>query len=481
MSKQKNRIQNKEEYKLLDIDSLNFSVRLKNVAHENNLKTLYELVDCYNSGEFERMKNVGPTTINELLSFESLSVIVQKEKTSQKAAMFFNDETFPTEFLEKDVDDFVFNGVLLNYLKNHSINKIKDLFELSSREMLSWQHFGRVKEELVLDFKRRLLNGDKCFIWGNNIKKTNEIEASREIDFQILTVLKKEYGLKFVWLSDWFDVSRQMIDQKIQTAKRNRIGKWCGYSYTEQEKNTVIEMLKDKQLNYREGCEFYYFLKNGNGKFAILIVNKDSIRCFFDEDIDTSFKEFILNNRFNELDFREFEIRANGTEVSLLRKIHFVPNREDLVDFVAYAKLHKMSRDEYSNFLTGKPYAFDFTITDDKICQFFDEHLNKEGKVYISSDPINQWIKSYASRNGYKISEFIEFYGYQSALSSDLLTTEGAKKRHLETIKNYIVHDNVVFIPTYCDFYKLLNSYSASKGKTITEYVSELGYERILM
>ena len=111
---------------------------------------------------------------------------------------------------------------------------------------------------------------------------------------------------------------------------------------------------------------------------------------------------------------------------------------------------------------------------------FFDEHLNEDGKVYISSDPSNQWIKSYVSRKGYGIADFIALYGYQSALAGDGLTAEGARKRHLERIKDFIVSDNIVYIPTYTDFYRVLNSYSAKRGISISEYVEELGYERTL-
>ena len=47
---------NDEKYKLIDIDSLDFSVRLRNVAHRNGIRTLYDLVESYNSGEFEKMR-----------------------------------------------------------------------------------------------------------------------------------------------------------------------------------------------------------------------------------------------------------------------------------------------------------------------------------------------------------------------------------------------------------------------------------------
>lgn len=64
---------NDEKYKLIDIDSLDFSVRLRNVAHRNGIRTLYDLVESYNSGEFEKMRNVGANTVQELLDFDLVS------------------------------------------------------------------------------------------------------------------------------------------------------------------------------------------------------------------------------------------------------------------------------------------------------------------------------------------------------------------------------------------------------------------------
>ena len=64
---------NDEKYKLIDIDSLDFSVRLRHVAHRNGIRTLYDLVESYNSGEFEKMRNVGANTVQELLDFDLVS------------------------------------------------------------------------------------------------------------------------------------------------------------------------------------------------------------------------------------------------------------------------------------------------------------------------------------------------------------------------------------------------------------------------
>lgn len=471
---------NDEKYKLIDIDSLDFSVRLRNVAHRNGIHTLYDLVESYNSGEFEKMRNVGANTVQELLDFDILSAEVPQEDVIPEVETANIDEILSLDILESSIDKYVYDIALFNHLRKHEISKIRDMMSLAAVDMLSWQRFGRVKVDLVVEFQRRALVGDICYIIGGEVKKPDEIEPSRELDVQILLTLKNEYGFKYTWICEWFGVTRQWVDQKIKKAGKAHTGKWDGFSYTDAEAAIVLDMLKNKQTIYKSGDEFFYFLKNSTGKIALVLVNQDNIRCFFDEDISGELKDYIFSNRLNELDFRELEIADNGSDVSILRTIYFVPAKEEVLEFGSFAKKRGMSREEYAVFLTGKPYANDFTITDVEICKFFDEHTNEDGKVYISSDPSNQWIKSYASRKGYGIADFIAFYGYQSALAGDGLTAEGAHKRHLNKIKDYIVRDNIVYIPTYTDFYRVLNSYSAKRGISISEYIEELGYERTL-
>lgn len=65
-------------------------------------------------------------------------------------------------------------------------------------------------------------------------------------------------------------------------------------------------------------------------------------------------------------------------------------------------------------------------VTDKQATVFFEENM-VDGKVYISSDPSNQWIRSLASRNGYSIKDFIELFGRGSKLDGTELTTDGPK------------------------------------------------------
>ena len=481
-------IQNNEEYKLIKLDELDFSARLYNVARRNSLNTLFDLIESYNSGDFAKLRNVGKNTVEELekYDFSTISTIYtdDEEKQGDTNEVIQNsidwEDVLPASYLNDSIENYIFDNLLINIFRGQEKMTMRDVLQLSDDEMCELQRVGQAKRQLVIELRDRALNGEECVILGGEVKAVNEIEPTREIDSYVLNLLKNEFGLRYVWLCDWYGVTRQRVEQKVKKASRTRIGKWCGFGYSDSEENTLIDMLKDGKTEYSNEEGFFYYLTNGEGNYAILIVNATGIRCMFEKDIHGDLKDYILNNRLNELSFRELEIASNGAAVSLLKVEHFVPDNKDITDFSSFAKKRQMSREEYAIFLTGKPYARDFSITDDDILDFFEKHLNDQGKVYISADPSNQWIKSYASRKGYKISEFIKLYGYQSALDSDTLTSEGARRRHLETIKNYVVRDNVVYVPAYCDFYKILNAYSFKRGMTISDYVAELGYERTL-
>lgn len=116
-------------------------------------------------------------------------------------------------------------------------------------------------------------------------------------------------------------------------------------------------------------------------------------------------------------------------------------------------------------------------MTDDQITAYFDENL-VDGKVYISSDPKNQWIRLLASRNGYAIKDFIELFGYEPRMDGTELTTDGARKRHVEELKQCIVHDNVIYFPTDSRIYRVLSTYCHNKGYVLNDYIKSLGFER---
>lgn len=139
-----------------------------------------------------------------------------------------------------------------------------------------------------------------------------------------------------------------------------------------------------------------------------------------------------------------------------------------------------MSLDDYVQFLVGLPYLSGKSITDEQIIEFFEKNLD-DGKVYISSDSSNQWIRSYASRNGYILKDFIEFYGYTVATLDSYDRSANTRLAHIEELKKYIVYDNVIYIDTFSLIYKKITSYASHVGKTLNEYIKDLGFKRTMI
>lgn len=172
---------------------------------------------------------------------------------------------------------------------------------------------------------------------------------------------------------------------------------------------------------------------------------------------------------------RELAGESDGRVINVLTKPFYRPDNPER--FRANAQFRGMTSDEYAVFISGYPYLDQRSVTDEQIVAFMKENM-VDGKVYISSDPKNQWIRSIASRNGYTIKSFIELYGFESRLDGSELTSDAAKERHREELRQYVVHDNVVYFPTDSHIYKVLQTYTYKSGTDLNSYIRSLGFER---
>ena len=58
------------------------------------------------------------------------------------------------------------------------------------------------------------------------------------------------------------------------------------------------------------------------------------------------------------------------------------------------------------------------------------------------------------------------------------MNIKDAKERHIEELRQYIVHDNVVYFSTDSRIYKVLHAYAYNKGLNVNSYIKSLGFER---
>lgn len=167
-----------------------------------------------------------------------------------------------------------------------------------------------------------------------------------------------------------------------------------------------------------------------------------------------------------------------GEIVYILKEPYFRPF--DMYKYRALAQRRDMSLDEYAQFISGVPYFGGKNITDEQIIAFFEDNLF-EGKVYISSDASNQWIRSYAYRNGYTLKSFVELYGYETTSVDGHDKTTYAKQAHIEELKKHIVYDNVIYVDTFSPIYRTISVYAQKRGQGINDYIEELGFKRTMI
>ena len=216
-------------------------------------------------------------------------------------------------------------------------------------------------------------------------------------------------------------------------------------------------------------------MNNGQDDFVCLFIYENEIKCFFLNDLPGEIREQVIGKKMHMYTERELAGESNGRIINVLTKPFYCPDNHER--FRVNAQLRGMTANEYAIFISGKPYLDPRSITDEQIISFMQENM-VDGKVYISSDPKNQWIRSIASRNGYTIKSFIELYGFESRFDSSKLTSDAVKERHREELRQYVIRDNIVYFPTDSHIYKVLQTYTYKSGMDINCYIRSLGFER---
>lgn len=167
-------------------------------------------------------------------------------------------------------------------------------------------------------------------------------------------------------------------------------------------------------------------MNDRQGDLSCIFVYENEIKCFFLADLPESLQQMIMDINFHRFSERELSGEADGDIVYCIKKPYFMPKYPE--KFRINAQLRGLSADDYAIYLSGYPIGDARAVNDNQIVAFFQGNLI-DGKVYIFSDPKNQWIRSLASGNGYAIKDFIELYGFESKLDGTELTSDGARER----------------------------------------------------
>lgn len=463
-----------ENEMIIHIDELDISRGAKKLLHINNVRTLNELADC-NFQEIASVQGVSPSVLKELsLLRERLPEIFERFENKKSGTL-----DLPDEIKDKAIDELPLGRRAMNALMRSGIHTVEELARLTGKELMSVPNLGKTS---IGEIRSAL---DAIITNGSVNPAVQEMSSQPEVlpavedgfDYSIIDILQEKFFFKPVSMAAWFGISRQSIYSIIEKRSVKRRSVWTGKALLEQERVILEQMISSQKMEYSDGEITCCCVNNRQDDFVCLFIQNKRVKCFFLSDLPGEIQSLIADANMHRYSQAELSGAAEGDIVYRFREPYFVPRH--LNEFRAAAHMRSMHDDEYARFLSGYPYLEKRATTDEEIVEYLRQNL-VDGKVYLSSDPKHQWIRSIASRHGYSIAELIELYGFQPMHDGEHLTTEGARKRHIEALSQLVVRDNQVYLPTYSHIYKIINTYCYNKNIAINDYVRTLGFERTL-
>lgn len=485
-----------DDIKDFSIDEIPFSNRASNALKRANVVSVGDMIRM-SQKDIMGLSNVGVLTRNDITT--AINAIIEEGRAyflhpflsngDSKAPEYIFDLEERRQLIEKamatvgykPIEEIAFSTRAYNRLKSARINTVTELLKMTESDIANLKNVGTLTKNEIMDIIDAILNKGADYFSSETINEviTEQEEVVRQFgkgfDFDVIDILTKQFFFKPIRMTEWFGLSRQGIYNAIDKRSPKRREIWTGKTLTNQECSVLTTLVQKKTFEYNDDKMICCCLNNRKDNLACLFIYEEEIKCFFLKDLPKKLQQIIIKSNYHKYTERELAGEADGRVIYVIRKPFFLPTFSD--KFRANAKLREMTSDEYSMFISGYPLGDQRNVSDEQIISFFEKNF-VDGKVYLSSDPKNHWIRSLASRNGYSIKEFIELYGYESKLDGTELTTDGARERHIEELKQCIVHDNVVYFPTDSKIYRLLQTYSYNKGTTMTKYLKELGFER---
>lgn len=418
------RITNSEEYKDIPTVGLGLSTRTYHCLRRKKLDTLYDIIENYDS--LPSIRNMGVkclAEIDELLERISQTGVSEflREKSMNDDGTDFPEEVaeqtvdLPEAILSRPASDLHVSVRILHSFQKEGIDTIAQVFALTPRAILNLYNMGALSAKQLQEQLQLLLEmGEYYFVSDTDTEDQpgdDPAISKREFDTQTVKILHDGYGLKTIWLSEWYGLSRQSIYNKL--AKEKNKGNWRNKALEAEERLVITEMINERLFYAEKDGVRYYLLNNMKDDCAYLIVSDEDIKCFFLADLPEALQARVKKQKLHMLS--EAEIKALdtlGKKVSILKKQYFMP--DDSVTFNRLANLRDLSVDEYSLFLFGLPHcSSNTTVTDDRIIAFLEENT-VNGQTFIPNTPEAQWIRSYIARSPYNSDEFMALYGFSA-------------------------------------------------------------------
>lgn len=453
------------------IESLGLGTRATNALRRGGIHTAGALIQMSQKDIFE-LRNVGVLSREEITkAIESIvqsGKIVYHEREEESKAII---ETAPessrlSELLPEiesiRLDDVPFSVRARNALKRANIQTADELVQMSEKDIMGLRNVGAQTRDEILAVINAIIREGRAYF--DNLTSQYDQKhgdepivesASKGFDFAVIDILTERFGFKPAKMTEWFGLSRQSVYNALEKRLPQRRSTWTGKAISESELSILAKLIENKSFDYTDDEVTCCCMNNRQDDFVCLFIYENEIKCLFLKDLPYEIREQVVSKKMHMYTERELAGESDGRVINVLTKPFYRPDNPER--FRANAQFRGMTSDEYAVFVSGYPYLDQRSVTDEQIVASMKENM-VDGKVYISSDPKNQWIRSIASRNGYTIKSFIELYGFESRLDGSELTSDAAKERHREELRQYVVHDNVVYFPTDSHIYKVLQT-----------------------
>ncbi len=476
------------------IERLRLSTRAARALKNGGVHTVGKLIQM-SQRDILKLRNVGVESGEEIKNaiervLESGNIVYRKCEDSKEIIIEPAPKSGKMPGLAPENESISLNDIRFSTRARHAlvigkIRTVDELVQMSERDIKSLYGVGTQTCEEILAVIDALIKNGKVDYTRSELDESQEhgepenepVEefAGKGFDFDVIDILTEKFGFKPAKMADWLGLTRQSVYNALEKRLPKRRSVWTGKELSESERSILAEMIENKNFDYTDDEAACCSMNNGQGSFVCLFICENEIKCFFLSDLPEDIREQLAAKKMNICSERELAGESDGEIVKILTKPYFRPNNPE--KFRANAQAREMTVDEYALFMSGYHFIDSRNVTDDQIITFMKENM-VDGKVYISSDKKNQWIRSIASRSGYSMKDFIELYGFESWLDGSELTPDGAKERHIKELKKYIVHDNAVYFPSDSNIYRVLQTYAGKYGTSIDDYVRSLGFER---
>lgn len=301
-----------------------------------------------------------------------------------------------------------------------------------------------------------------------------------ELDPEAIRKLYYEYQMTNQEISDMTSGTKANVNKVLHHGIKHYTS-WEIKKLLEEYEKIFKKMLLQHKFSYLDKkTQTQFLIKNCvDGKICFIYFDSDNINCLFDEYVPEELKRLSIIEKMNKYNEFDYEVLKHSERDSILKKECIFLNDTSKVLFDKAARKRKMDQQQYAKFLGFEKYLTKKDVNrDSRIIKFLEEHL-VDGVVNLSSAPENQWIRSYASRCGMLLDEFLSFYGYEKSKRDDNYVSERKNIKYKNELSKYIIEPpNIVYFSSQDTIYQTIYNIAKLNEMSIDEYILSLGYVR---